>query len=97
LRQPLHPRRRARRYSTDQRTSDPAPGLRDEAIRDNRFGQSSNTSAPLTKRSKAGVGATDVLTFSVVPIVLMATAASASCIPALRVTRVDLTVTLRGD
>jgi predicted permease len=44
-----------------------------------------------------GVSATDVMTFSVVPIVLIATAALAVCIPALRATRVDPTVALRSD
>jgi predicted permease len=44
-----------------------------------------------------GVSATDLMTFSVVPIVLMATAAVAVCIPALRATRVDPTVALRAD
>jgi ABC-type antimicrobial peptide transport system permease subunit len=44
-----------------------------------------------------GVSATDVMTFSVVPIVLIATAAFAVCIPALRATRVDPTVALRSD
>jgi predicted permease len=44
-----------------------------------------------------GVGATDLLTFSVVPIVLVATAVLATCIPALRATRVDPTVALHGD
>lgn len=44
-----------------------------------------------------GVSATDLMTFSVVPIVLVATAAVAICIPALRATRVDPTVALRAD
>jgi predicted permease len=44
-----------------------------------------------------GVSATDIVTFSIVPIVLIATAALASCIPALRATRVDPTVALRAD
>jgi len=44
-----------------------------------------------------GVSATDIITFSIVPIVLIATAALATCIPALRATRVDPTVALRAD
>jgi ABC-type antimicrobial peptide transport system permease subunit len=44
-----------------------------------------------------GVSATDLMTFSVVPIALIATAAVAICIPALRATRVDPTVALRAD
>ena len=44
-----------------------------------------------------GVSATDLITFSVVPIVLIATAVLAVCIPALRATRVDPTVALRSD
>lgn len=44
-----------------------------------------------------GVSATDLITFSAVPIVLIATAAVAVCIPALRATRVDPTVALRAD
>ena len=44
-----------------------------------------------------GVGATDLLTFCVVSIVLLATAAAAISIPALRATRVDPTVALHGD
>jgi predicted permease len=44
-----------------------------------------------------GVSATDFLTFSVAPSVLIATAAIAVCIPALRATRVDPTVALRAD
>jgi predicted permease len=44
-----------------------------------------------------GVGATDLMTFSVIPIVLIATAAVAIFIPALRATRVDPTVALRAD
>jgi len=44
-----------------------------------------------------GVSATDLMTFLVVPIALLATAAIAICIPALRATRVDPTVALRAD
>ena len=44
-----------------------------------------------------GVSATDVMTFSIVPVVLMATAVLATYIPALRATRVDPTVALRED
>jgi ABC-type antimicrobial peptide transport system permease subunit len=44
-----------------------------------------------------GISATDVVTFSAVPIALIATAAVAICIPALRATRVDPTVALRAD
>jgi predicted permease len=44
-----------------------------------------------------GVSATDLVTFSIVPLVLIATAAVAVCIPALRATRVDPTVALRAD
>ena len=44
-----------------------------------------------------GISATDAVTFSVVPIALLVTAAIAICIPALRATRVDPTVALRAD
>jgi predicted permease len=44
-----------------------------------------------------GVSATDVMTFSIVPIVLIGTAILATYIPALRATRVDPTVALRED
>jgi len=44
-----------------------------------------------------GVSATDLMTFAVVPIALLATAAVAICIPALRATRVDPTIALRAD
>jgi len=44
-----------------------------------------------------GVSATDVMTFSVGATFLLATAAVAICIPALRATRVDPTVALRAD
>jgi ABC-type antimicrobial peptide transport system permease subunit len=44
-----------------------------------------------------GVSATDLATFSLVPIVLLAAAAAAVCVPALRATRVDPTVALRAD
>jgi ABC-type antimicrobial peptide transport system permease subunit len=44
-----------------------------------------------------GISATDLTTFSLVPIVLLATAAAAACVPALRATRVDPTVALRAD
>jgi len=44
-----------------------------------------------------GVSATDLMTFSLVPIALLATAAVAICIPALRATRVDPTVALRAE
>jgi len=44
-----------------------------------------------------GVGATDALTFSIVPVVLIATAMLATYLPALRATRVDPTVALREE
>jgi putative ABC transport system permease protein len=44
-----------------------------------------------------GVSATDLTTFSVVPVALFATAVVAICIPALRATRVDPTIALRAD
>jgi ABC-type antimicrobial peptide transport system permease subunit len=44
-----------------------------------------------------GVSATDLMTFSIVPIVLIATAMLATYIPALRATRVDPTVALREE
>ena len=44
-----------------------------------------------------GVSATDVVTFSIVPIMLIATAVLATYIPALRATRVDPTVALREE
>lgn len=44
-----------------------------------------------------GVSATDVMTFSIVPVVLIATALLATYIPALRATRVDPTVALREE
>ncbi len=44
-----------------------------------------------------GVSATDLITFAVVPVIFVATAAFAVCIPALRATRVDPTVALRAD
>jgi putative ABC transport system permease protein len=44
-----------------------------------------------------GVSATDLLTFSAVPLLLAAIAMLASCIPALRATRVDPVVALREE
>jgi len=44
-----------------------------------------------------GISATDVLTFSIVPVMLIATAVLATYIPALRATRVDPTVALREE
>ena len=44
-----------------------------------------------------GVSTTDLVTFSVVPLVLIATAMIASYIPALRATRVDPVVALRDE
>ncbi|HTE45815.1 MAG TPA: ABC transporter permease [Gemmatimonadaceae bacterium] len=44
-----------------------------------------------------GVSTTDVMTFSVVPIILIVTAMLATYIPALRATRVDPTVALREE
>lgn len=44
-----------------------------------------------------GVSATDVVTFAMVPIILIATAVLAIYVPALRATRVDPTVALREE
>jgi putative ABC transport system permease protein len=44
-----------------------------------------------------GVSATDVTTFSIVPVILIATAILATYVPALRATRVDPTVALREE
>jgi ABC-type antimicrobial peptide transport system permease subunit len=44
-----------------------------------------------------GVSATDVVTFALVPLILIATAMLATYIPALRATRVDPTVALREE
>jgi putative ABC transport system permease protein len=44
-----------------------------------------------------GVSATDLMTFSIVPVILIATAILATYVPALRATRVDPTVALRED
>jgi predicted permease len=44
-----------------------------------------------------GVSATDVVTFSAVPVILISTALAASYIPALRATRVDPVVALRDE
>jgi putative ABC transport system permease protein len=44
-----------------------------------------------------GVSATDLMTFSIVPFILIATAILATYVPALRATRVDPTVALRED
>jgi ABC-type antimicrobial peptide transport system permease subunit len=44
-----------------------------------------------------GVSATDLMTFSIVPIILIATATLAIYVPALRATRVDPTVALREE
>ena len=44
-----------------------------------------------------GVSTTDLVTFAIVPVVLVATAALAVYVPALRATRVDPTVALRDE
>jgi len=44
-----------------------------------------------------GVSTTDLVTFAAVPLILIATAAIASYIPALRATRVDPVVALRDE
>jgi ABC-type antimicrobial peptide transport system permease subunit len=44
-----------------------------------------------------GVSATDLATFTTVPLILIGTAAIASYIPALRATRVDPVVALRDE
>ena len=44
-----------------------------------------------------GVSTTDAVTFSIVPLILVATAMVASYIPALRATRVDPVVALRDE
>jgi ABC-type antimicrobial peptide transport system permease subunit len=44
-----------------------------------------------------GVSATDIATFSIVPLVLMGTATLASYIPAYRATRVDPVTALRDE
>jgi len=44
-----------------------------------------------------GVSTTDVMTFSIVPVILIVTALLATYIPALRATRVDPTVALREE
>jgi putative ABC transport system permease protein len=44
-----------------------------------------------------GVSTTDLMTFATVPVILLTTALLATCIPALRATRVDPVVALRGE
>jgi ABC-type antimicrobial peptide transport system permease subunit len=44
-----------------------------------------------------GVSATDLVTFSIVPLVLIVTAICATYLPALRATRVDPTIALREE
>ena len=44
-----------------------------------------------------GIGATDLVTFSTVPVILIVMALVASYVPALRATRVDPVVALRDE
>jgi ABC-type lipoprotein release transport system permease subunit len=44
-----------------------------------------------------GVSTTDLTTFLIVPVLLLATATLATYVPALRATRVDPTVALREE
>ena len=75
-----------------------APGPGADGRRHRRWG--SLGAAALTRVMASllfGVSATDVVTFSTVPLILIATAMIASSVPALRATRVNPVVALRDE